>query len=462
MPNPKVVGLALLIVGLVVGIGVLAWNGAPESSADGSHPPCLNKAVVSAPLVLGAPCRDKCPGTNAVCHERFGCVHRGNRTAGEPCRQDQECGNPMTCQAGFFCNHCVVPMTNVTVSSQTKSAAQKCGIQAANWTHQGTARQFINWAGNVVGGLEVYPRNDTELATVLEVLQQHNCTARPAGTGHSAAGLVTSGVGEVVISLADYTPPPPWHSNFTTTGDATATIKMGAGSTYLDLYTITRPKGYFLPTQTAGWFFSLGGTVANSVHGGVFGKSYIQAYASSPSRDVKSLVSPRADFPRLCCLCLSPQATSMRVMFANRTSTTITGSDLRYWRNSYGLLGIITAVEMTLVKRPSVYMATDSHSFKRGLVLSKQTVWSKANWDAAMQHDRTTWYAEYFFDPIGDVLQAVNYRNNSNRSGLVWKAPDSDEQSKNYAELAEKYPNLAVNGVGVPKTKNSHKTLDFL
>ena len=109
-----------------------------------------------------------------------------------------------------------------------------------------------------------------------------------------------------------------------------ATARFSAGQTYLDVFSLTRPLGFVTPTQTAGWFFSLGGTIANSVHGGVFGASYMHAYVIK-----------------------------MQVMLANGTVTVISGDDeLKYWRNSYGLLGIITAVEFKLRYRPNLNMGS--------------------------------------------------------------------------------------------------------
>jgi hypothetical protein len=149
------------------------------------------------------------------------------------------------------------------------------------------------------------------------------------------------------------------------------------GATYLDLYARNRPDGYFLPTQTAGWFFSLGGTIANSVHGGVFEGGYLQSCPScNPLRDwltwlahARRLTHAYAD------------AKSMQVMFANGTVATLEEeADLKMWRNSFGLLGIITAVEMQLVQRPLLDM--------QSMDVAISPEWTLENWQTAQN---TTW-----------------------------------------------------------------------
>eukprot|EP00122_Pirum_gemmata_P008461 Pgem_evm1s7799 len=54
-----------------------------------------------------------------------------------------------------------------------------------------------------------------------------------------------------------------------------------AGITQLKLYSLIRPYNFWVPSQTAGWMFTLGGIVSNSVHGGFYTKSYIHSYVKS-------------------------------------------------------------------------------------------------------------------------------------------------------------------------------------
>merc|ERR1740121_2608539 len=85
-----------------------------------------------------------------------------------------------------------------------------------------------------------------------------------------------------------------------------------------------RPLNYFLPTQTAGPVFQLGGLVANCVHGGLYRRGFLHQYVRR-----------------------------MRVMMHDGTIRVIEeDADLMFWRNSYGLLGFILSLEFDLDYRP--------------------------------------------------------------------------------------------------------------
>merc|ERR1712151_1311525 len=86
--------------------------------------------------------------------------------------------------------------------------------------------------------------------------------------------------------------------------------------TQLHLFKRTRPRGFFVPAQTAGYFFSLGGIVANSVHGGAYNEGFINEYV-----------------------------TQMRVMdWEGNIHIIDDEAELRHWRCSFGLLGIILGI----------------------------------------------------------------------------------------------------------------------
>lgn len=107
-------------------------------------------------------------------------------------------------------------------------------------------------------------------------------------------------------------------------------VRIAGGKTQLDLLEATRPLNLFLSTHTAGPLFTIAGVIANSVHGGSFGESYINGLV-----------------------------TRLRVMFANGTVAILEDEvDLRYWRNSFGLLGFITAAEFRLTKRENFRFET--------------------------------------------------------------------------------------------------------
>ncbi|CAE8635134.1 unnamed protein product [Polarella glacialis] len=91
-----------------------------------------------------------------------------------------------------------------------------------------------------------------------------------------------------------------------------------------------RPLNYFLPSQTAGYFFQLAGIVANTVHGGIYESGFIYEYV-----------------------------TRMRVMLHDGSIKVIDDEkDLRFWRTSFGLLGLIIGLEFELVQRPKLQVYT--------------------------------------------------------------------------------------------------------
>merc|ERR1719226_283885 len=116
-----------------------------------------------------------------------------------------------------------------------------------------------------------------------------------------------------------------------------ATCLMGASvrlSTPVGRRLICTPKCgpwvFFLPAQTAGYFFALGGIVANSVHGGAYQAGFVHSYV-----------------------------TRLRVMSYDGSIRIIDQEDeVRYWRNSFGLLGIILGIEFQLEHRDRLQMYT--------------------------------------------------------------------------------------------------------
>jgi hypothetical protein len=180
---------------------------------------------------------------------------------------------------------------------------------------------WSNWCGNVdTCAPWQTPIDDQELAMILHYARSKGYKVRPSGASHSAGPLVTDAADKdvVVVSLANYRATAEWEEGkIFDAEDGTKRIKANAGWTLLDLYEKIRPEGYFLPTHTAGQFFQLAGVVSGSVHGGTYQGSFLHSYV-----------------------------TSLRVMSYNGTISVVDNeTDLKYWRNSYGLLGIILGVE---------------------------------------------------------------------------------------------------------------------
>ncbi len=97
-----------------------------------------------------------------------------------------------------------------------------------------------------------------------------------------------------------------------------------------------RPQGFVLPTQTAGFFFSVGVVVMSpSVHGGTFGEGRLNALVMS-----------------------------LRVMLWNGTVALVTGpAEVRAWRGSMGLLGVATAVQVRLWRDTGLDMRSNITTF---------------------------------------------------------------------------------------------------
>merc|ERR1711972_794533 len=113
----------------------------------------------------------------------------------------------------------------------------------------------------------VMPKDDAALRNLLSFARDKGYKVRISGAGHSAGGIVTDGENNQVLmlSLAEYTAPGEWEFHMRHMPDGSARATVNAGWTQAHLYQKVRPHGYFLPAQTAGYFFALGGIVANSV-----------------------------------------------------------------------------------------------------------------------------------------------------------------------------------------------------
>jgi len=179
------------------------------------------------------------------------------------------------------------------------------------------------------------PTNDDDLRKLLSYAKSRGYHVRPSGAGHSAGGLVNDGEDDrvMVVSLGGYHTSGEWEFSLDTSSNPPK-MKVNAGFSQLDVYERIRPQDLFFPSQTAGYFFQIAGVVANSVHGAGYTKDFINAYV-----------------------------TKMRVMLHDGSIRIITDEDeLRYWRNSYGLLGLILGVEMELEERQQYQMYTKTRS----------------------------------------------------------------------------------------------------
>ena len=244
-----------------------------------------------------------------------------------------------------------------------------------------SAHAFSNWDAIVATELPImFPKDDIELQEILETASANGCRVRASGTTHSFAGVVVGNdtTNTVVVSLADYAPnDADWNFVIDEQGFDEPHGRFPGRATQLDMYQRIRGNGhnYFLSSQTAGWMFSMGGIISNSVHGGLDEQSYIHAYV-----------------------------TRLRVMYADGSIDVLDQeSDLRYWRNGFGLIGIITGAEITLEKRDRMYMST---------VEFKPKSWNEGALMEEITKVRNEWeHAEYFYNGVNDVAVATVWKN---------------------------------------------------
>ena len=238
---------------------------------------------------------------------------------------------------------------------------------------------FKTWSGLIATHAPVlFPKNDEDLKYILHEAKEGGCTVRPSGSTSSAAGLIMEETLEsdvVVVSLDKYVASDlNWERiMLINEGEDDTYVRAHAGMTQLDLYSFLRPNHYFLPSNTAGFFFTLGGVMAGFVHGGTFKEG------------------PLHDSVR-----------SMRVMLHDGSIQIIDDKEeLKYWRNSYGLLGIILNVELAVEKRLHFWSGAEPMQSLSG-------GWNKASFDAYISRIQGEYTAaEFFFNPHTKEILAV-------------------------------------------------------
>ncbi len=266
----------------------------------------------------------------------------------------------------------------------------QCGI-SSDWN-------FKNWAHNIISNSPtVFPKNDNELRSYLKTIKENNCKARPVGCTGSAGGLVLekNSTDTVAVSLAFYEPDDKeWQMQLVSRNNQSLVVLPG-GKTLLDLASIIKPDDFFTPTQTAGFIFAMGGVMANTVHGGAYNKGYFNYYF-----------------------------TRMRVMLSSGEIRVIDDKEeIKYWRQSFGLLGMMTSLEIQLEEQTDFRMATIKHEFK-------DSNFSRDDFANALAETRTNneIYGEFFFDAYDQQLISITFRNNKgdrpkDNKGCYWDYP---------------------------------------
>jgi len=245
------------------------------------------------------------------------------------------------------------------------------------------------------------PKSDADLRAIIRYAKANKYIVRPAGATHSAGAIVTdwkNNRNTLTVSLAEYVAPKGWNYLFKK-DSVSATVWVNAGWSPLQLYSKIRPMNYFLPTQTAGPVFQLGGLISNCVHGGNYQKGFLHQYV-----------------------------VGVRVMLANGTSMVFKSyKNLRYWRNSYGLLGFVTSIKFRLNYRPRF----QAQFVKREVNWNEQDFWSFIKKDAhadlpnsviraGKSGDRKALMGQFFFNPY----EAVE-KGKATIGAVVWRANEN-------------------------------------
>jgi len=180
---------------------------------------------------------------------------------------------------------------------------------------------WTSWTNDVSTNKSIFfPKNDFQLHRLIQRSKRRGCIVRMLGSSQSQDGIVMQRKEKrriVLISLAFHsTNVDGWSDSI---NNETSTFRIGAGKSWYDVSALIRPHGYVLKSRTAGASFNVGGTIANMVHGSGRNAGFIH-----------------------------DDVTKMLVLASSGTYEEVEGDDLKYWRSSIGLLGMIVAVEMSV------------------------------------------------------------------------------------------------------------------
>jgi len=132
-------------------------------------------------------------------------------------------------------------------------------------------------------------------------------------------------------------------------------------------------------------------------------------------------------------------------MLWDGTIQVIEGDEIRNWRASYGLLGVLLGVEVEVIKRDTFQMYTKVSAYEEW---NEQNFWKFVGEDAEADLDlsffpgskslnmtREGSYGEYFLDFLTDTSGNMKFRT----QGVLWKSPENPPVHKTEAELRQAY-----------------------
>jgi FAD/FMN-containing dehydrogenase len=255
---------------------------------------------------------------------------------------------------------------------------------------------YENWTRNIVTGIRIQrPYNDKEIIALIEECRVNGTTLRIVGNTHSQTPVVTAeDEQKVVIAQLNNYSQQRWfeEEDADYIRDLVVNSKddsciVNAGWSLQQLYRDLRHEDdeLFLPAQTAGPFFTLGGVVANCVHGGAVNYGLIHN-----------------------------AVLAMRIINAKGEIFWVDDEEeLRYYRSSFGCLGVITHLKMKCVRYKETLR---SHTRTRIADLSGNYQDENARIKACLlpNTDRHLWQ-EYYWNPYDDDLLCIRWQPTSEK-----------------------------------------------
>jgi len=267
---------------------------------------------------------------------------------------------------------------------------------------------FKTWTGSLTTAHPlIFPTTEKELKLLVKsVAAVPNCRIRVVGTAGSIDGIVAlkQDTDVVVVNLAKLQVNDKWDNKLDTTK---LRVRMSAGKSLLDLLAFIRPLGYLPPNRSYGRYFTLGGYyMSPSTHGGTWTLDRV-----------------------------AKQVTGLRVLLSSGQYMDITGENhVAQWRGSLGLLGIVVALEVEVVKDTGIVQQVQQKTFTTAQ-------WNTGNVTAFIQSTKQGASANHWF---------YNFYSNRITSLTAYSSADPTFNYTNtkqvYAQYKAQYPTLAQFG----------------
>jgi len=284
---------------------------------------------------------------------------------------------------------------------------------------------FRTWYGTLVTQSPVlFPQSEDELSDLVKEVTKRGCRIRVRGAGHSELGIVMmeanehDGFGGVVtVNLKNLDPHDGWDGIILADNELYGpSIKISAGASTTELISIARPKGYLMTTNTAGAIFSVGGLYLNP-----------------------STIGAQSQHVGRCAV----QVVGLRVLVGDGTykEFNYTDPELKDFRGSLGLLGIVTGLQIRLRKDTGLLMKRDALTILNNVNSSHLNETKVKSFLESKLSTGANDGFELFYHHYEDTIDTFEYYFNDD-------GPTFDHLSTSaiYQERLEKHPDLAFTG----------------